>query len=89
MKLYTIKFANGRYLSRIDHRPLLQRDSVATTSDINEAYISHETNWLIDRIEGWQGTEFYERTLELGGGSYKLVEVKIAEVEDVRQKRAL
>ena len=80
MKLYTIKFANGRYLSRIDDRTLLDQDGVATTANINEAYIYYETDWLADRLKGWQGTEFYQRTLELNGGSSKLIEVKIAEV---------
>ena len=82
MKLYTIKFANGFYLSRIDSRPWNERNDKPLTADINEAYIYHDPEYLVDHIEFWNDSEYYRRTMENGGGSYKLIEVKIAEVED-------
>ncbi len=82
MKLYVIKFANGFYMSRIDARPWDKRDSLALTSDINEAYIYHDAEHLVDKIEFWNNSEYYRLTIEKGGGSYKLIEVKITEVAD-------
>ena len=82
MKLYTIKFANGLYLSRVDNRPWNERHGKPLTADINEAYVYNDAEYLTDQIEFWNDSEFYQRTLESGGGSYKLIEVKITEVED-------
>lgn len=84
MKLYTIKFANGLYLSRIDDRLWNERKCKPLTTDINEAYIYHDPEHLVDSIEFWNDSEYYQCTMENGGGSYKLVEVKITEVEDDR-----
>ncbi len=82
MKLYTIKFANGLYLSRVDDRPWNERCCKPLTADINEAYLYHDAEYITHQIEFWNDSEFYQRTLENGGGSYKLIEVKITEVED-------
>ena len=82
MKLYTVKFANGLYLSRIDSRQCNERNSKPLTSDINEAYIYHDPEHLVDSIEFWNDSEYYQLTMEKGGGSYKLIEVKITEVEN-------
>ena len=84
MKLYTIKFANGLYLSRLARK--LPEDYLGDTltSDINEAYIYHDPECQMFNLEEDKVffTNYYKATMEKGGGSYKLIEVKIVEVED-------
>lgn len=81
--LHVIKFSNGLYLGKVDHRHWKDRDSKPLTSDINEAYIDHDINYLIHTFEMWNNTDIYRTTLERGGGSYKPVEVKIVEATEV------
>ena len=82
MKLYTIKFANGSYFSRT--RKDFKVSMGSLTEDINEAYIYHDTEYLVESIEGYKDLfpRVYQALMEEGGGSYKLIEVKITEVED-------
>lgn len=84
MKLYTIKFANGLYLRLTDDRPRGKRLGRPMTSDISDARVHHRPEDLVFSIEGAKDLypEDYKATLENGGGSYKLIEVKISEVED-------
>lgn len=84
MRLYTIKFANGLYLSRLNVRPAPNKLGSPITADINEAYVHHDIENLIYKVEGSKDLfpGAYNATMENGGGSYKLVEVKITEVED-------
>ena len=80
MKLYTIKFANGLYLSRIDDRPWNERHCKPLTSDLNEAYIYHDPEHLTRTMDFWEDSEYGRLTMKNGGGSYTLIEVKITEV---------
>ena len=82
MKLYTIKFANGLYFSRT--RKDFKVSMGSLTEDISEAYIYHDAEHLVDSIEGRKDLfpGVYQALMEEGGGSYKLIEVKITEVED-------
>ena len=84
MKLYTIKFANGLYLRRNDDRPVGKRLGRPMTSDISEARIHYRPEDLVFSIEGAKDLypDDYKATIENGGGSYKLIEVKITEVDD-------
>lgn len=83
MKLYTIKFANGLYLRRNDDRPVGKRLGRPMTSDISEARIHYIPEDLVFSIEGAKDLypDDYKATIENGGGSYKLIEVKITEVD--------
>lgn len=84
MKLYTIKFANGLYLRRNDDRPVGKRLGRPMTSDISEARIHYRPEDLVFSIEGAKDLypDDYKATIENGGGSYKLIEIKITEVDD-------
>ena len=82
MKLYTIKFANGLYLSRLAKKASDDSIGDALTADINEAYIYHDPAWFNLEEDKALFPNYYRATMEAGGGSYKLVEVKITEVED-------
>ena len=86
MKLYTIKFANGLYLRRNDDRPQGKRLGRPMTSDISDAYIYHKIEDLVFMVEG--GKDLfpgdYRATIENGGGSYQVIEVKITEVDNDR-----
>ena len=84
MKLYTIKFANGLYFSRIRKDFKVAMGSL--TEDINEAYIYQDTEYLVDSIEGRKDLfpGVYQALVEEGGGSYQVIEVKIAEVDNDR-----
>ena len=82
MKLYAIKFANGLYLNRVRKDFKVSLGDV--TEDLNEAYVYHEPEDLIDRVEGCKDIfpGAYRALMEDGGGSYRVIEVKITEVED-------
>ena len=82
MKLYTIKFANGLYFGRM--RKDFKVSMGSLTEDLNEAYIYHDAEYLVDSIEGRKDLfpGAYKALMEEGGGSYKLIEVKIIAVED-------
>ena len=84
MKLYTIKFANGLYFSRV--RKDFKVSMGSLTEDINEAYIYQDAEYLIDSIEGRKDLfpGVYQALMEEGGGSYQVIEVKIVEVDDGR-----
>ena len=81
MKLYTIKFANGKYLSRIGKK-VGEGIGENLTEDLNEAYVYHDPTHSKFDLES--DKEFfpgsYKATMEAGGWSYKLIEVKIVEV---------
>ena len=80
MKLYTIKFANGLYLSRLAKKDWCE-SGAAMTVDLNEAYIYHDSEHLIDRVDCRDfAPGYYKDTMEKGGGSYEVIEVKIVEV---------
>lgn len=81
MKLYTIKFANGKYLSRLNKK-VGEGIGAKMTEDINEAYIYHNIDDLIYKIEGGKDLfpGSYDATMKAGGGSYEPIEVKIVEV---------
>ena len=84
MKLYTIKFANGLYLRRNDDRPVGKRLGRPMTSNISEARVHYRPEDLVFSIEGAKDLypDDYKATIENGGGSYKLIEIKITEVDD-------
>lgn len=71
MKLWTIKFANGEYLTRT-------RDSI--TSDLNSAYVYHDPRYLIDQLEIKKTLmpKAYEKLVK-AGDNYEVIEVKIVE----------
>jgi hypothetical protein len=79
MKLWTIKFANGLYLSRLAKKDWNEKGD-ALTANLNEAYVYHDPEWLL-RIEEdkYFAPGYYKDTMEKGGGSYELIEVKIVE----------
>ena len=84
MKLYTIKFANGKYLSRLAKKSFDPNDiGENLTDDINEAYVYHDPDCWMFRLEDDKESfpNCYKATMENGGGSYKLIEVKITEVD--------
>ena len=84
MKLYTIKFANGLYLRFNEDRPTGKRLGRPMTSDISEARVHHRPKDLVFSIEGAKDLypDDYRATIANGGGSYKLIEVKITEVDE-------
>ena len=84
MKLYTIKFANGLYLRCTDDRPRGKRLGRPMTFDISDARVHYRPEDLVFSIEGAKDLypDDYKATIENGGGGYKLVEVKITEVDD-------
>ena len=86
MKLYTIKFANGLYLSRLKTSYTPNELGRPITADINEAYIYQNAEHLIDQVDGIKDLfpGAYRATMENGGGSYQVIEVKIVEVDDGR-----
>lgn len=71
MKLWTIKFANGKYLTR-------KRD--ALTADLNDAYVYHDKQYLVDQLELKRALmpETYNKLVTAETG-YEVVEVKIVE----------
>lgn len=82
MKLYAIKFANGLYFSR--RRKDFKVSMGSPTEDLNEAYICQDAEYLVDSIEGCKDLfpSVYQALMGEGGGSYKLIEVKIIEVDE-------
>lgn len=84
MKLYTIKFANGLYLRFADDRTKGKRLGRPMTSNISEARVHYRPEDLVFSIEGAKDLypDDYKATIENGGGSYKLIEIKITEVDD-------
>lgn len=71
MKLWTIKFANGEYLTR-------KRDELA--ADLNSAYVYHDPEWLVDQLELKKALmpKAYEKLVS-AGNDYEVIEVKIVE----------
>lgn len=79
MKLWTIKFTNGLYISRLAKKEWREK-GVVMTADLNEAYIYHDPEYLIELVDYQDfAPGYYKDTLEKGGGSYELIEVKIVE----------
>lgn len=79
MKLWTIKFANGLYLGRLAKKDWREKGD-AMTADLNGAYIYHDPEYLIDLVDRRDfAPGYYKDTMEKGGGSYELIEVKIVE----------
>lgn len=71
MKLWTIKFANGEYLTR-------KRE--ALTADLNSAYVYHDPEWLVDQLELKKALmpKAYEKLVS-ARNDYEVIEVKIVE----------
>lgn len=71
MKLWTVKFANGEYLTR-------KRDEL--TADLNGAYVYHDPGYLVDQLETKKALmpKAYEKLVK-AGDDYEVVEVKIVE----------